>query len=64
MSKYSKMTDEEFDSILEEVLNEYRGNQLLDIPGVYEIMSEHFNNEVLSRWERRQPHAEDEDDDE
>lgn len=26
----------------------------MTIPGVYEIVSEHFNNEVIERWERQQ----------
>jgi len=54
-SKYGKMTDADFDSILEEILNEHTGSQLLLIPGVYECVSEHFNNEVLDRWEQENP---------
>jgi len=49
---YSKMTQEEFDSILEEIVAENAGD-IFSIPGVYEVVSEHFNNEVLSRWEER-----------
>ncbi len=51
---YSKMTDEEFDSILADLVFENAGT-LLEIPGVYEAVSEHFNNEVLSRWEEEHP---------
>ena len=47
---YDEMNDEEFDSILEEVLDEQCGASLLTIPGAYEVFAEHFNNEVLSRW--------------
>lgn len=64
MSKYSKMTDEDFDEILKDVLEDVCTGELLSIPGIYEILAEEYNNEVLDRWERRQPHAEDEDDDE
>lgn len=48
--KYSKMTNEDFDRILSDILQE-EGRNLLAIPGVYEVVSEHFNNEVLNRWE-------------
>jgi len=46
------ITQEQFDKILIEILNEYTGAQLLNIPGIYEIVSEEFNNEILERWEK------------
>lgn len=49
---YSQMTDEEFDSILAEVVAE-NASTLLSIPGIYEVVSEYFNNEVLDRWEQQ-----------
>lgn len=48
---YEAMTDEEFYTILEEVVAETPAGVLLQIPGAYEVFSEHFNNEVLERWE-------------
>ena len=48
-----EMTNEEFDEILADIVKENAGN-LLTIPGAYEVFSEHFNNEVLSRWEIEQ----------
>jgi hypothetical protein len=51
---YEKMTDKDFSRILEDVLNEETGGSLLSIPGLYEVVSEYFNNEVLSRWEDEQ----------
>ena len=51
---YSKISNEEFDAILAEILNEMTGEQILQIPGVYGEISEHFNNEALERWEQRQ----------
>jgi hypothetical protein len=50
---YSKMTKQEFQNILEELI---MGNAatLLTIPGAYELFSEHFNNEVLKIWYERQ----------
>lgn len=54
MSDYSKMRDEDFDRILTDILNEIRGGQLLSIPGIYEIVSEEFNDEILDRWDQEQ----------
>lgn len=51
---YKAMSTEDFNRILEEILSDYRGNQLLDIPGFYEIVSEYFNNDVLELWEEEQ----------
>ena len=54
MTDYSQMTDEEFDLELSEIINEdCVAYDLLQIPGIYEILSEHFHNEVLDRWEQK-----------
>ena len=47
------ITQEQFDNELMKILSEYNGRQLLLIPGIYEIVSEHFNNDVLNNlnWE-------------
>jgi hypothetical protein len=50
MADYSKMTQQEFDGILEEICN-----CDLTIPGVYEACSEELNNEVLDEWAERNP---------
>lgn len=45
-----KWTDEEFDGALYEVVREqYENNPawVLEVPGIYEIMAEHHNNDVL-----------------
>lgn len=47
---YSKMTTEDFDRNLRKCLREYTAEQMLLIPGIYEIVSEYFNNEILDRW--------------
>jgi hypothetical protein len=47
---YSKMTAQEFDDILCGILKDMNGAELLHIPGVYEILSEYFNNGVLEIW--------------
>lgn len=50
------MTDEEFNRILAEVIDEhnYKASQVLTIPGIYEILSEYYNNEVLEQYDRLQ----------
>jgi len=58
--RYAKMTDDDFDRILAQILDEMTGEQLLQVPGAYEAFSEHFNNEVLEKWEEAHP-EEDED---
>ena len=42
-----KVTQEQFDQKLAEILNGMTGAQLLSIPGIYEILAEAFNNDVL-----------------
>jgi len=54
MTDYSKMTDEDFMRILGNIMQEEGGRSILAIPGVYEAVSEHFNNEVLDRWSAEQ----------
>lgn len=49
--RYAKMSQEDFDSILLEILKEQSATSLIGIPGVYSAVSEEFNNEVLERWE-------------
>uniref|UniRef100_A0A6M3JXJ9 Uncharacterized protein n=1 Tax=viral metagenome TaxID=1070528 RepID=A0A6M3JXJ9_9ZZZZ len=51
MGNYSKMTNEDFDRILAEIMNESPASHLLTVPGVYEAVSEHFNNDVLAKWD-------------
>lgn len=65
MTDYSRMTTEDFQRILFEVLREYNGEQLVtEVPGLYSDLSEYFNNEVLDRWAAEQPEPEEDDDEE
>jgi len=58
------MRDEEFDNELERLVNEEPAGNLLTVPGIYEILSEHFNNEVLQRLkEKRDKEREEVEDD-
>lgn len=61
MPKYDKISTEDFDRILAEIMNEDNASSLLTIPGVYEIVSEHFNNEVLEKWNIEQAISEEPD---
>lgn len=50
----NKMSDKDFDRILTTIIRKQSANQLIAIPGIYEIVSEHFNNNVLEEWEKEQ----------
>ena len=52
---YSEMTDDEFDNILTELLLKKTANSLITLPGIYEILREEFNNDILSIWELENP---------
>lgn len=58
---YDLCTDAEFDRYLATIVDEEvqtgGAEALLTIPGVYEIIREHFNNEVLERWANDHPEA-------
>jgi len=51
MSNYDEMTNNDFDRILVGILEESLASELISIPGVYEAVSEFYNNEVLERWD-------------
>lgn len=53
MTDYSKITQEQFNEALGSILSDMNGEQLLSIPGIYEVLSEHFNNDALAEaWDR------------
>lgn len=51
MTDYSKMTQEDFDRILITLIDRSSAGNLLHIPGVYELVAESYNNDVLDYWE-------------
>lgn len=55
-----QISNEDFDAMLETVAKEHTVSALLTIPGIYEILSEHFNNEVIERIEKGQETEENE----
>lgn len=55
MADYSKLTDEMFDKYLIKILKEESAEEILRIPGAYEVFSEHFNNDVLDMFVDEHP---------
>ena len=51
-SKYAWVTSEMFDAKLAELLSEMSGAEILQIPGVYEVVSEELNNDALEALEK------------
>lgn len=58
--RYAKMTDDDFDAILQNLVVE-RAHSILSVPGVYEALKEEWNNDVLEIWEEDNPEPNDED---
>jgi len=50
MVDYSNMTQEDFDRFLVQIMKDESAESLLQVPGAYEVFSEHFNNAVLDAW--------------
>lgn len=51
---YTQMTDDEFNDILSQIVFD-NASTLMDVPGVYEAVSEYFNNAVLDEWASQNP---------
>ena len=52
---YAAMTDADFDRIMIDLVNKEPASNLIQfVPGVYELVAEHFNNEILTVWETEQ----------
>jgi hypothetical protein len=51
---YAAMTHEDFDRILADLVNQDGSDVIMSIPGVSQIVSEHYNNDVLKTWEEEQ----------
>jgi Mg/Co/Ni transporter MgtE len=47
VNEYSHITDEMFDQELQRIMDEMSADDLLMIPGIYEVMREHLNNQIL-----------------
>ena len=47
-NKYSHITSEMFTEELERLVSQMTTGELMSLPGFYEIVSEHFNNDILA----------------
>lgn len=53
---YDRMTEDEFQAILKDLVTETMTvGELLGVPGVYEVLKEALNNEVLDKWAMDNP---------
>jgi PHP family Zn ribbon phosphoesterase len=45
---------EDFDRILMSIVRDMKVPQIMDLAGVYEAVSEEYNNEVIEKWEEEE----------
>ena len=50
--RYAWVTTEMFDRKLAELVGEMSGEEIVAVPGAYEVLSEHLNNDVLDALEK------------
>ena len=43
------VTDEEFQEARDELLDELEASVILDVPGVYELVVENYNNQIIEK---------------
>ena len=55
MNAYENMTQRDFDNYLDKIMDITSKTELLSLPGVYEIISETYNNDVLALWAEENP---------
>ena len=53
MTNYSLMTQNEFDEILRELVEDMTASELLSYGEIYTCLSEELNNEILNEWAER-----------
>lgn len=53
MDNHKKITDREFDDILSEILSGMTADELLDLEGIYEIVADYYNDEIINVWEKQ-----------
>lgn len=54
MGRYDKMTSDEEHDILADLIHEKGVEHILSIGNVFSELREHFNNDILERWEEKQ----------
>jgi len=53
--KYATMTNDDFvEHLIAHIDEHVQLKELLQIPGIYEILGEYYNNDVLERWSTAQ----------
>ncbi len=56
MGKYAKMSQEDFNEYLAKILQDHTDEELVSmVPGIHELVSEHFNSQVLDLWLKDNP---------
>ena len=55
MADYSKMTTEDFDQALLRVLEDETMEGILQVPGLYEIVADYYNQAALDHWAQANP---------
>ena len=53
MNKYKDLTQEKFDDLLMELIGHKTVFSIIHLSGIYEILSEEYNNDVLELWDTR-----------
>ncbi len=49
-----EIDQENFDRLLLDVIENTCAGELVSIPGIVEILNEHYHNEVIDKWDREQ----------
>ena len=57
--EYAQMTQDDFNRILEKQAHLMSADDFMTLPGVWEIVSEHLNNDVLDEWKEEQSNDDD-----
>ena len=55
MADYSKMTQDQFDGIMKNIVAGMSAAEIIAVPGVYECLSEELNNDILDTWAEDNP---------
>lgn len=51
----------ESERILTKIVSEMTPEAIMSIPGVAEILSDYFNNDIIREWQEEQPDKDDDD---
>ena len=54
MTNYSKCTQSEFIKTYEDFIETLSIGEISTVPGVFELLSEYYNNDILDLWSENQ----------